>query len=118
MNAKTKECLEELKRACAAGQTLIAPSIFSHCYGRGATAAAFRIAKAEGLIEVDYIGGTGTPVYKPATPKAAAPAPAPVKLCPVCGQDCEPVRLPWLGGYACRTQLAAEGELIAGVTVH
>lgn len=42
----------------------IAPALFSHCYGRAVTAAAFRQAKARGLIEVAYIGGTGVPVYR------------------------------------------------------
>lgn len=71
MNTRTAEALAEIKNAIAAGQTRIAPCIFSHCFGRAATSAAFRIAKAQGLIEVAYIGGTGTPVYQAAGIKAA-----------------------------------------------
>lgn len=41
----------------------LAPACFSHCYGRAATAAAFRMAKARGLITVRYISCAGTPVY-------------------------------------------------------
>lgn len=62
----TQAALNEIKAAVAAGQTRLAPSIFSHYFGRAAVSAAFRMAKAQGLIEVAYIGGTGTPVYRAA----------------------------------------------------
>lgn len=42
----------------------IAPSLFSHCFGRAATSAAFRLAKARGLIELAYVSVVGTPVYR------------------------------------------------------
>lgn len=66
MKPRTAECLAEIRAAVKAGQTMIAPSIFSHCFGRAACSAAFRIAKAEGLIEVAYTSVVGTPVYQPA----------------------------------------------------
>lgn len=71
MNTKTVEVLNEIRRAVAEGQTRLVPVIFSHCFGRAATSAAFRMAKAEGLIEVAYIGGHGRPVYQAAGLKAA-----------------------------------------------
>jgi len=42
----------------------IAPALFSHCFGRAHTSAAFRLAKSRGLIEVAYISCAGSPVYK------------------------------------------------------
>lgn len=53
----------------------IAPSLFSHCFGRAATSAAFRMAKSRGLIEVAYISCAGSPVYR-LTAKAVALATA------------------------------------------
>ncbi len=64
MSPKTAEALEEIKSAVASGQTKIVPCTFSHCYGRAATSAAFRIAKREKIIEVAYISCVGTPVYR------------------------------------------------------
>lgn len=66
MNPKTAEALAEIKAAIAAGQTRIVPAIFSHCFGRAASSAAFRIAKRDGLIEVAYTSAAGTPVYQAA----------------------------------------------------
>lgn len=66
MNTRTQAALDEIVEALANGQQLFVPAYFSHFFGSGATAAAFRIAKARGLIEVAYQGGTGTPVYRPA----------------------------------------------------
>jgi hypothetical protein len=66
MNTATQNALNEIKSAVEAGQTRIAPGIFSHVFGRAATSAAFRAAKAQGLIEVAYIGGTGVAVYRAA----------------------------------------------------
>lgn len=64
MNAQTTAALNEIKAAVAAGQQMIAPSIFSHCFGRAATSAAFRAAKAHGVIELAYMSCVGTPVYR------------------------------------------------------
>jgi hypothetical protein len=66
MKPATAAALAEIKAALAAGQKTLCPPIFSHCFGRGATSAAFRIAKAQGLIEVAYIGGFNTPNYQAA----------------------------------------------------
>lgn len=66
MSPKTAAAFAEIKSAVAAGQTTIVPAIFSHCFGRAATAAAFRTAKAEGIIEVAYTSCAGTPVYQAA----------------------------------------------------
>jgi len=71
MNTRTAEVLAEIKRAAAEGQKYIAPSIFSFCYGRAATSAAFRIAKQNGVIEVAYTSCAGTPVYQAAGTKQA-----------------------------------------------
>lgn len=59
-----KRVLDEITKDVARGYEMIAPVTFSHCYGRAATAAAFRIAKADGLIEVAYTSAAGTPVYR------------------------------------------------------
>jgi hypothetical protein len=64
MSPKTEAALNEIKSAVASGQQLIAPVTFSHFFGRAATSAAFRIAKKEGIIIVNYISAAGTPVYK------------------------------------------------------
>ena len=64
MCPQTEAALNEIKSAVAAGQSRIAPVLFSHCFGRAATSAAFRIAKAQGLIEVAYTSCVGTPVYQ------------------------------------------------------
>lgn len=71
MNPKTEAALNEIKRAAAEGQSRIAPQIFSHCFGRAATSAAFRMAKAQGIIEVAYTSCVGTPVYQAAGVAAA-----------------------------------------------
>lgn len=64
MSPKTAEVLEEIKSAIASGQKTLVPCIFSHCYGRAATSAAFRVARAQKLIEVAYVSCVGTPVYQ------------------------------------------------------
>ena len=62
MYTKTAEILEAIKQD---ESKMIAPSIYTWAFGRcNNVSAAFRIAKQQGIIEVDYIGGTGTPVYK------------------------------------------------------
>lgn len=71
MNNRTAEAYTELKNAIAAGQTRIVPAIFSHCFGRAAASAAFRLAKRDGIIEVAYYSMTGSPVYQAAGTKAA-----------------------------------------------
>jgi hypothetical protein len=38
--------------------------MFSYAFGRAASSAAFRMAKAQNLIEVAYISAAGTPVYR------------------------------------------------------
>lgn len=71
MNNRTEAALNEIKSAVAAGQTRIAPAIFSHFFGRAAVSAAFRMAKAQGIIEVAYTSCAGTPVYQASGVKAA-----------------------------------------------
>ena len=71
MNTRTADAYNEIKRAAAEGQTRIVPCIFSHCFGRAATSAAFRLAKKHGIIEVAYTSVIGTPVYQAAGTKAA-----------------------------------------------
>jgi len=66
MNPKTRAALIAIEAAVMEGQQRIAPATFSHLYGRAATSAAFRLAKARGLIEVSYTSSAGTPVYRPA----------------------------------------------------
>ena len=66
MSPQTKAALNEIKAALAAGQATLCPYLFSHIFGRGATSAAFRVAKTQGLIEIAYIGGTGAPNYRAA----------------------------------------------------
>lgn len=66
MNPRTAAALADITAAATAGQARIAPGLFSPFHGRAAVSAAFRMAKAAGLIEVAYIGGTGTPVYRAA----------------------------------------------------
>jgi hypothetical protein len=65
MNIRTEAALTEIKTAAANGQTMIAPALFSHFFGRAAVSAAFKIAKQRGIIEVSYISAAGTPVYRP-----------------------------------------------------
>jgi len=62
----TQAALTEIEASIARGQKTLTPAMFSHFFGRAATSAAFRMAKAQGLIEVAYIGGTGTPNYRAA----------------------------------------------------
>ncbi len=71
MNANTEAALNEIKSAVAAGQQMIAPVTFSPFFGRAAVSAAFRVAKAQGVIEVAYTSCVGTPVYRAAGTAAA-----------------------------------------------
>jgi surfactin synthase thioesterase subunit len=64
--ARAQAALDEIVAALASGQKTLCPAIFSHCYGRAAASAAFRVAKQRGIVEVAYIGGTGTPNYRAA----------------------------------------------------
>lgn len=59
----TNQIVTEITKAVRSGLT-VAPVTFSACYGRANTAAAFRMARARGLIVVDYISCGGTPVYR------------------------------------------------------
>lgn len=74
MNVKTAAALAEIKSAVASGQTMIVPSIFSHFFGRTAVSAAFRIAKRDGIIEINYMSCVNTPVYHAAGTHAAIKA--------------------------------------------
>jgi hypothetical protein len=64
MKPATAEVIAAIKEAVARGEDKITPVIYSHCFGRAATSAAFRKAKADGIIVVNYISIVGTPVYK------------------------------------------------------
>lgn len=64
MNATTQTIINEIREYAKTGVDSIAPVVFSHCYGRGVTSAAFRAAKAQGIIVVSYISAAGTPCYK------------------------------------------------------
>lgn len=61
MSPKTAAVIEEIK---ASTTDAIAPVTFSHFFGRAATSAAFRIAKARVIIELAYMSAAGTPVYR------------------------------------------------------
>ena len=76
MSPKTQAALTAIEAAVAEGQQRIAPATFSHFYGRAATSAAFRVAKARGLIELAYTSCAQTPVYRPAGTGAAIAAAA------------------------------------------
>lgn len=71
MTPATQAALNDIKAAAQAGQSRIAPALFSHFHGRAATAAAFRLAKAQGIIELAYTSMAGTPVYRAAGVGAA-----------------------------------------------
>lgn len=71
MSPKTAAALAEIRSAIASGQAALVPAIFSHCFGRAASAAAFRAARAAGIIEVAYTSAAGTPVYRAAGIAAA-----------------------------------------------
>ncbi|MCL4714882.1 MAG: hypothetical protein KJZ75_08230 [Hyphomonadaceae bacterium] len=64
MKANTAAALAEIERAAGAGQTMIAPVIFSTLYGRAACSAAFRIARQRKVVEIAYVSAAGTPVYR------------------------------------------------------
>lgn len=67
MSPDTRKCLEDIITMVETGTT-VAPVTFTWAYGRATAAAAFRVAKARGLIEVAYISAAGTPVYKAVEP--------------------------------------------------
>ncbi len=71
MSPNTAAALADIKLAAASGQERIAPVTFSHFHGRAATSAAFRLAKAQGVIEIAYTSCFGTPVYRTAGMGAA-----------------------------------------------
>lgn len=114
MNDKVKAALDEIQRTVTENpKQRLTPAIFSHVFGPAASAHAFRMAKERGLIEVDYIGGTGTPVYKktgeapsfPVTVPADAQRITPARkvsapICPVC-RCCIPIAA--YGGWVCAT---------------
>lgn len=80
MSPKTQAALNDIRAAVAGGQQRIAPATFSAFHGAASTSAAFRIAKAQGLLEVAYQSCVGTPVYRAAgTAAAIAEAAAAVK---------------------------------------
>ena len=60
----TAQVILEIKKEVSNGNDKIAPCTFTHFYGRAATAQAFKQAKQEGLIVVNYKSAAGTPVYK------------------------------------------------------
>jgi hypothetical protein len=69
----TLEILAEIKSAAAKGQSGICPAVFSWAFkNRAACSAAFRMARAQGIIEVAFISCAGTPVYQAAGTKQAA----------------------------------------------
>jgi hypothetical protein len=64
MSPKTQEVYDAIKQAVAEGQDKITANIFSYCFNAASTSAAFRQAKKDGIIVVNYIGGNNNPVYK------------------------------------------------------
>lgn len=64
MNSKTLEVLTEIKAAVASGQSRLVPSMFSFCFDRASTSAAFRMAKAAQIVEVAYYSN-GNAIYQP-----------------------------------------------------
>ena len=64
MNATTKIAYDQIKACVASGHQMITPNLFSHCYGRAATSAAFRCALRDGIIEIAYRSVINTPVYR------------------------------------------------------
>ncbi|MER9506019.1 hypothetical protein [Mesorhizobium sp. M0579] len=71
MSPKTAAAFAEIEAAVATGQARLVPALFSWQFGRAASAAAFRAAKAAGIIEVAYTSVAGTPVYQAAGINAA-----------------------------------------------
>ncbi|QKC89984.1 hypothetical protein EB230_17395 [Mesorhizobium sp. NZP2234] len=71
MSPATAAALAEIRAAVASGQARLVPALFSWQFGRAASAAAFRAAKAAGIIEVAYTSVAGTPVYQAAGINAA-----------------------------------------------
>ncbi|ESZ63767.1 MULTISPECIES: hypothetical protein [unclassified Mesorhizobium] len=71
MSPATAAALAEIEAAVRTGQARLVPALFSWQFGRAASAAAFRAAKAAGIIEVAYTSVAGTPVYQAAGINAA-----------------------------------------------
>lgn len=71
LSDKTAAALAEIEKACAQGCQMIAPVIITHFFGRAASAAAFRIALRNRVVEIAYTSAMGTPVYRPAGTAAA-----------------------------------------------
>ncbi|MCH7720390.1 MAG: hypothetical protein IH988_05295 [Planctomycetes bacterium] len=63
MNDRTEQVIAAIQAAADDG-VLIAPAMFTAFHPRACVSAAFRIAKARGIIVEDYMGGTGVPVYR------------------------------------------------------
>ncbi len=62
MNPITAEIIEAIKVDTS---SMITPAIYTWAFkSRAHVSAAFRMAKKQGIIEVDYISAAGTPVYK------------------------------------------------------
>jgi hypothetical protein len=72
LSPKTLEVLAEIKNAIASGQKTLCPAIFSHCFSRAATSAAFRAAKQQGIIELAYMSCVGTAIWQAAGVKQAS----------------------------------------------
>ena len=64
MSPKTAEVYAAIQDAVRSGQKYIAPVTFSACFPRASVSAAFRMAKRDGIIEVQYVSCVGTPVYQ------------------------------------------------------
>lgn len=70
MSPTTAAALAEIREEIAAGASRLIPAFMSRTHGRAAVSAAFKMAKAQGLIEVAYVSA-GSTVYKPAERAAA-----------------------------------------------
>jgi hypothetical protein len=60
-NQQTLTCIEGIKRMVA--KSRISPTMFTYCFGRSTTSAAFKLALAQGLIKIAYIQN-GKTVYE------------------------------------------------------
>lgn len=61
MTTKTDEIIQALREDTS---ERITPCLYTWAFGRSHVSAAFRKAKALGVIEVAYISVAGTPVYR------------------------------------------------------
>lgn len=66
MSPKTAAALAEIQEAIADGCTRIIPAYFQRRHGPATVAAAFKVAKAAGIIEPAYIAADRSTVYQPA----------------------------------------------------